>query len=444
MGDEDWGQNLANYFIAIPQGALQKVGGNFFLTAEVNFGVGFGMKVLYIKTEGTNIASAGFIRMARDEVISWRNEANDDDLSLSVNASDELLFNGVKLQPAGDYITELTGDVAAIGPGSVVATIQPGVIVDSMVDAAADIARSKLAAGTAAYVVINDGSGDFSEEQRLAKVRGGSGQDNSSLTFPSTGTLATLAGTETFSNKTFSDAETFGQISTPSTPASGFTKFYAKSDDQFYQVNDSGTESQIINRTNDFVGDSGTGGTNGLVPAPAAGDQAAGKFLAAGGTWAQPSLVGSVPTGSIFMYGTGTAPTGYVNCDGAAINRITFAALFALLGTTYGAGNGTTTFNVPNFQGIFPRGIGSQVIGGITYTGVLATLQADQTQSHTHGWYGQGSLYGSGAFPGVDARTSGSIVAAITPPTVDGANGTPRSGPETRPANIGINFIIKT
>lgn len=68
-----------------------------------------------------------------------------------------------------------------------------GQITNADVAVGAAIDRSKLASGTADYVVINDGSGVMSEEQRLAKVRGGSGQDNTALTFPASGTIATLA-----------------------------------------------------------------------------------------------------------------------------------------------------------------------------------------------------------------------------------------------------------
>lgn len=81
--------------------------------------------------------------------------------------------------------------------------VKAGGVTDTQVNASAAIGRSKLASGTASHVIINDGSGVLSSEATLAKSRGGSGQDNSSLTFPATGTLATLAGTEVLTNKDF-------------------------------------------------------------------------------------------------------------------------------------------------------------------------------------------------------------------------------------------------
>ena len=60
--------------------------------------------------------------------------------------------------------------------------------------------------------------------------------------------------------------------------------------------------------------------------------------------------------GTIKPWGKATAPVGYVLCDGAAISRTDYADLFAVISTTYGAGNGSTTFNVPNLQGKTPQG----------------------------------------------------------------------------------------
>ena len=58
-----------------------------------------------------------------------------------------------------------------------------------------------------------------------------------------------------------------------------------------------------------------------------------------------------VPVGSINAWSTNTAPTGWQLCDGTAVSRTTYAALFAVIGETYGAGDGSTTFNLPNLKG---------------------------------------------------------------------------------------------
>tara|TARA_R100001510_G_C7637608_1_gene195514 strand:- start:992 stop:1615 length:624 start_codon:yes stop_codon:yes gene_type:complete len=60
--------------------------------------------------------------------------------------------------------------------------------------------------------------------------------------------------------------------------------------------------------------------------------------------------------GTIKPWGKATAPNGYLLCDGAAVSRTTYADLFAVIGTTYGAGDTSTTFNVPDLQGKFPQG----------------------------------------------------------------------------------------
>jgi microcystin-dependent protein len=60
--------------------------------------------------------------------------------------------------------------------------------------------------------------------------------------------------------------------------------------------------------------------------------------------------------GAIKPWGKSTAPAGYVLCDGTAISRTDYADLFAVIGTTYGVGNGSSTFNVPDLQGKMPQG----------------------------------------------------------------------------------------
>lgn len=73
-----------------------------------------------------------------------------------------------------------------------------------------------------------------------------------------------------------------------------------------------------------------------------------------GSTGAQgPTGIG--PTGTVIMYAAGTAPSGWLVCNGQAVSRSTYSALWTLVGTKFGAGDGTTTFNLPNMGGKFPR-----------------------------------------------------------------------------------------
>ena len=72
------------------------------------------------------------------------------------------------------------------------------------------------------------------------------------------------------------------------------------------------------------------------------------------GTWVQISA--QIPVGSGKIWFTDTAPTGWLLCDGSAVSRSTYAALFAVIGTTYGSGDGSTTFNLPSLKGKVPVG----------------------------------------------------------------------------------------
>lgn len=77
-----------------------------------------------------------------------------------------------------------------------------------------------------------------------------------------------------------------------------------------------------------------------------------------------------IPVGGIIPYGGATSPTGWLLCDGAAYSRITFANLFAVIGTTYGPGDNSTTFNVPDLRSRIPIGVGTGVGGGASGTGL--------------------------------------------------------------------------
>jgi len=85
-------------------------------------------------------------------------------------------------------------------------------------------------------------------------------------------------------------------------------------------------------------------------------DATDGIFVVAGGG-------GGIPVGSIMPYGGSSAPIGWLLCQGQAVSRTTYASLFAVLGTAYGAGDGHTTFNLPNLQQRFPLGKAASGVG---------------------------------------------------------------------------------
>ena len=70
-------------------------------------------------------------------------------------------------------------------------------------------------------------------------------------------------------------------------------------------------------------------------------------------SWATPA---GNPAGTVIFYAANTAPTGFLKANGAAVSRSTYADLFTAIGTTFGVGDGSTTFNVPDMRGYFPRG----------------------------------------------------------------------------------------
>lgn len=150
-----------------------------------------------------------------------------------------------------------------------------------------------------------------------------------------------------------------------------------------------------------------------------------------------------VPTGVVQAYLGSSAPSGWLICDGSAVSRTTYANLFALIQSTYGSGDGTTTFNLPNLQGLFLRGAGSQVVGGITYAATLGATAPDEMQGHFHG-VSSALVNQGGNNVTVYSNIAGTATSPVTSPITDGVNGVPRTGTETRPVNSVVNWIIAT
>lgn len=78
-----------------------------------------------------------------------------------------------------------------------------------------------------------------------------------------------------------------------------------------------------------------------------------------------------IPVGSATLFFGSSAPTGWLFCDGSAVSRTTYSALFTTIGTTYGVGNGSTTFNLPDLRGRLPMGAGTGNQSGGSGSGVI-------------------------------------------------------------------------
>ena len=161
-----------------------------------------------------------------------------------------------------------------------------------------------------------------------------------------------------------------------------------------------------------------------------------------------------MPIGAIMPYAGSTAPTGYLLCDGAAISRTTYSSLFGIVGITYGAGDASTTFNLPDLRGRVIAGqddMGGSSADNLTDTqadqlgGTLGfethTLTTSEMPSHTHGGLTDidpdGGDGGSAHDPGQD------YVLSNGPGTVSGSTGGGGAHNNVQPTII-LNYIIKT
>lgn len=173
------------------------------------------------------------------------------------------------------------------------------------------------------------------------------------------------------------------------------------------------------------------------------------------------SLASLVPIGSIHMWPTTTAPDNYRICDGLPISRLQNVELFNVIGTTFGAGNGTTSFNLPDMRARFPFGLGGSAVIGQTGGAATVTLIVDNLPqhghsvidpSHTHTTVRQGTGFASspGGF-GNTCDQGGTVTAAVTgitiPSSLKNVNGTDLIGglpiPIAPPFMV-FNFIIRS
>ena len=152
------------------------------------------------------------------------------------------------------------------------------------------------------------------------------------------------------------------------------------------------------------------------------------------------------PVGFIGLWGEDTLPEGWLLCNGAAVSRSTYAGLFAKIGTKYGTGDGSTTFNLPDFRDRYPIGSGTNLTGtkvaeqlpniqGYVDTNANHSLMSSPSGAFSSTYYGvsyaDGTNYGGNYIGNLYFNASNS-------------NAIYTNNGHVYPASIALNFIIKT
>lgn len=185
------------------------------------------------------------------------------------------------------------------------------------------------------------------------------------------------------------------------------------------------------------------------------------------------SLISSqlLPPGAVLPFAGETPPTGWLVCDGSAVSRSTYAELYAYIGTLYGAGNGSTTFNLPDLRNQFVRGSSStrpvgntesDQLGSHSHTGSTNTTgnhthsgSTDTTGEHTHKYGGSGAMAAgkiNNWLPPSNSGGQSTTEAGAHSHSINLDNAGNHShtliinstgGSETRPMNIALLYCIK-
>lgn len=157
------------------------------------------------------------------------------------------------------------------------------------------------------------------------------------------------------------------------------------------------------------------------------------------------SIEGVSPTGMVSPFAGSTAPEGWLICNGSAISRTTYGALFAVIGTVYGVGDGSTTFNIPDLRSMYVQGVGGADALGAGVGNPGSTI--DLTHSHpvniTSGNNSATTVVQSGTGVTVAAEPHTHLVNGNT--TAKNANPATADGVQVdiRPDTLVLHFIIK-
>ena len=180
-----------------------------------------------------------------------------------------------------------------------------------------------------------------------------------------------------------------------------------------------------------------------------------------GSAWG--GLASGVPVGTILAHAANTPPSGFLECNGSNISRSTYATLFSTISTTFGVGDGSSTFALPDLRGQFIRGWANT--GSTDASRVFGSTQTDQNKNHTHTTdstsltggirkISEGFLVG-GSATGVFTKTSdgnNSVTGSSSTSPVGGVDfdgththtiSSSGGGTEARPTNLALMYIIK-
>ena len=195
------------------------------------------------------------------------------------------------------------------------------------------------------------------------------------------------------------------------------------------------------------------------MPLPLATDFTGSAVTEAGFKTAMTNLIDylnnlqTVPVGAVAYFAANSVPTGWAKANGAALSRTTYAALFAAIGTTYGAGDWSTTFNIPDLRGEFLRGWDDA--RGVDSGRVFGSAQGSANLSHTHSTDSQGahthsvpiawSFASYSSHPPDERPESGNVHAPGTSGSAGAHTHTALAsgGTESRPRNVALLACIK-
>lgn len=163
------------------------------------------------------------------------------------------------------------------------------------------------------------------------------------------------------------------------------------------------------------------------------------------------AFLSPIPAGTVLPFAGNTEPEGFLFTEGQEVLRNAYPGLFTAIGTTYGEGDGKTTFNLPDYREMVLVGAGQNAKLDIKAHDVyeLGQFKDDQLQGHSHDldWseglpnFSVGGLYSGGG--SYNSNVNHSTELTIKGVATDGINGDPRVGTTTHGKQIGIRYIIK-